>query len=64
MHSKRKMKNLEKGKSVKYGCASNVRRLDGPIDTFANIEKKRKLNRLMLFESLCTVCISMFPLFV
>ena len=42
MHSKRKMKNLEKGKSVKYGCASIVRRLDGPIDTFANIEKKKK----------------------
>ena len=42
-------------------CVSIVRQLDSP--TILNkIEKKMKIRySLMLFESLCTVCISMFP---
>ena len=42
-------------------CVSIVRRLDSPT-LMHKIEKKMKIIYLLtLFESLCTICISMFP---
>ena len=46
----------------RWSDGSMVRQLDGPT-LLHYIEKKWKLHKLMLLESLCTVCISMFPTF-
>ena len=58
----------DKSKILKVGAyqwldSSIVRQLDS-LTFLHNIEKKWKWNRLMLFESLCAVCISMFPLLI